>query len=109
MIVLPKSGRHSDGRRHQHSHEDKSARSDPQPFEGVWCEVLSWLQKQPDATATDLPDRLMRRYPEHYSGRQLRTLQRRVRQWRGVVAEQLVYLQQNRVKGQRKTEASSDL
>ena len=94
MMVLPKSGRHSDGRRHQHSHEDRSARSDPQSFEGfegVWCEVLSWLQKQPDVTATNLLNRLMRRYPERHSRRQLRTLQRRVCQWRGVVAEQLVY------------------
>ena len=66
-------------------------RSRPDPFEGVWCEVLSWLQKQPDVTAVDLLDRLMSRYPDRYSRRQLRTLQRRVRQWRGVVAKQLVY------------------
>ena len=92
MMVLPKSRRHSDGRRHQHSHEDRSARSDPQSsFEGVWCDVLSWLQKQPDVTATNLLNRLMRRCPERHSRRQLRTLQRRVCQWRGVVAEQLVY------------------
>ena len=66
-------------------------RSRPDPFEGVWCEVLSWLQQQPDVTVTDLLDQLMRRYPERYSRRQLRTLQRRVSQWRGVVAKQLVY------------------
>ncbi len=36
-------------------------------------------------------DRLMRRYPDRYSRRQLRTLQRRVSQWRGVMAKQLVY------------------
>ena len=60
------------------------------PFEGVWCEILGWLQKQPDVTAAELLDRLMSRYPESYSRRQLRTLQRRVRQWRGVVAKQLV-------------------
>ncbi len=34
---------------------------------------------------------LMARYPNRYSRRQLRTLQRRVRQWRIVVAKQLVY------------------
>ena len=33
----------------------------------------------------------MARYPNRYSRRQLRTLQRRVRQWRIVVAKQLVY------------------
>ena len=55
-------------------------RTRPDPFEGVWCEVLSWLQHQPDATAAELMDRLILRYPERYSRSQLRTLQRRVRQ-----------------------------
>ena len=57
----------------------------------VWCEILDWLQQQPDAKAAELLDRLMARYPNRYSRRQLRTLQRRVRQWRIVVAKQLVY------------------
>ena len=63
----------------------------PDPFEGVWCEILDWLQQQPDTTAADLLHRLMSRYPGRYSRRQLRTLQRRVRQWRGVIAKNLVY------------------
>ena len=67
-------------------------RTRPDPFEGVWCEVLGWLQQQPDATAPELMDRLIQRYPERYSRRQLRTLQRRVSQWRGVMAKQLVYV-----------------
>ena len=66
-------------------------RTRPDPFEGVWCEVLSWLQQQPDAPAAELMDRLICHYPERYSRRQLRTLQRRVSQWRGVMAKQLVY------------------
>ena len=33
-------------------------RTQPDPFEGVWCEVLSWLQQQPDTAAADLMDRL---------------------------------------------------
>ena len=66
-------------------------RSRPDPFEGVWCEILEWLQKHPDITAAALLERLMRRYPARYSRRQLRTLPRRVRQWRRVVARQLVY------------------
>lgn len=61
------------------------------PFEGVWCEVLDCIQQQPDTTAADLLDRLMSRYPGRYSRRQLQTLQRRVRQWRGVIAKNLVY------------------
>ena len=57
----------------------------------MWCEVLGWLQQQPDATAAELMDRLILRYPERYSRGQLRTLQRRVRQWRSVMAKQLLY------------------
>ena len=69
----------------------RGIRTRPDPFEGVWCEILDWLQQHPDAKAAELLDRLMARYPGRYSRRQLRTLQRRVRQWRIVVAKQLVY------------------
>ena len=53
--------------------------------------MLGWLQQQPDATAAELMDRLILRYPERYIWGQLRTLQRRVSQRRGVMAKQLVY------------------
>ena len=69
----------------------RGQRTRPDPFEGVWCEILVWLQQQPDLKAAELLDRLMARYPNRYSRCQLRTLQRRVRQWRIVVAKQLVY------------------
>ena len=69
----------------------RGIRTRPDPFEGVWCEILDCLQQQPDAKAAELLDRLMACYPNRYSRRQLRTLQRRVRQWRIVVAKQLVY------------------
>ena len=36
-------------------------------------------------------DRLIRRYPDRYSRNQLRTLQRRVKQRLGVMANKLVY------------------
>ena len=69
----------------------RGQRTRPDPFEGVCCEILDWLQQQLDAKAAELLDRLMARYPNRYSRRQLRTLQRRVRQWPIVVAKQLVY------------------
>lgn len=69
----------------------RTCRSRPDPFDGVWCEILGWIQKQPDITASALMDRSMRRYPDRYSRRQLRTLQCRARQWRRLVARQLVY------------------
>ena len=57
----------------------------------VWCEILDWLQRKPDATARELLYRLICRHPERFSRSHLRTLQRRVRQWRRVMARELVY------------------
>ena len=61
------------------------------PFEGVWCDVLSWLQEDPDAKAIALLDRLKSTHPDRFSDTHLRTLQRRVQQWRGIMAQKLVH------------------
>ena len=61
------------------------------PFEGVWCDVLLWLQKDPDTNAKDLLAKLREAYPGRFSDAHLRTLQRRVKDWRGVMAKRLVY------------------
>jgi len=66
-------------------------RTRPDPFEGVWTEVLGWLQAEPDATAKALFHRLQEKYPRRYSPGQLRTLQRRVKDWRAMMARELVY------------------
>ena len=61
------------------------------PFEGVWPQVLRWLQHEPDSTAKALLDRWRELHPDRFRHGQLRTLQRRVRRWRTVMARQLVY------------------
>jgi hypothetical protein len=61
------------------------------PFETVWYQVLSWLQESPEITAKKLFERLQCEYPGHFADGQLRTLQRRVREWREVMARKLVY------------------
>ena len=61
------------------------------PFDGVWCDVLLWLQEDPDATAKALLEQLQSNYPGRFTNAQLRTLQRRVQQWRAVMAKKLVY------------------
>ena len=66
-------------------------RTRPDPFEGVWCDVLSWLQEDPDAKAIALLNRLKSAYPDRFSDTHLRTLQRRVQQWRGIMSKELVY------------------
>ena len=61
------------------------------PFEGVWCDVLLWLEKDPGTNAKDLLTRLRTAHPDRFGDAQLRTLQRRVKDWRGVMAKKLVY------------------
>jgi len=60
-------------------------------FEDVWPEVLYWLSEEPDATAKSLFERLMIKYPGKFFSGQLRTLQRRVKEWRYVMARELVF------------------
>ena len=61
------------------------------PFEGVWCDGLGWLQEDPDASAVSSPGWLQEREPDRFSRAHLRTLERGVQQWRGIVADKLVY------------------
>ena len=61
------------------------------PFDGVCCDVLLWLQKDPDTNAKDLLAKLREAYPGRFGDAHLRTLQRRVKDWRGVMAKRLVY------------------
>lgn len=61
------------------------------PFEGVWSELLSWLERDPDATGQSLFARLQEVHPGKFTDGQVRTLQRRVRQWRHIMAKQLIY------------------
>ena len=61
------------------------------PFEMVWTDVLRRLQESPDITAKELFERLQREQPERFPDSQLRTLQRRVLEWRHLMARKLVY------------------
>lgn len=61
------------------------------PFEAVWPSVCEWLETDPDQTAKALFQRLQRESPDAFSDGQLRTLQRRVKQWRRHKAHQLVF------------------
>lgn len=71
------------GPRHWRTHKD--------PFEGVWAEVLGWLHADPEATAKAVLARLQQSYPGRFPDGQLRTLQRRLREWRRVMARELVH------------------
>ena len=60
------------------------------PFEDVWAEILRWLEKEPDITAKMAFDRLQSKGESRFTSGQLRTLQRRIKEWRRVVAEHLI-------------------
>lgn len=74
----------------------RSARSAPRgciqasPFEEVWPLIEQWLNEQPDATAKALFQRLQAQTPTPFAPGQLRTLQRRVKEWRTAMARRLV-------------------
>lgn len=61
------------------------------PFESVWARVLVWLEAEPDRTAKELLLRLQQECPGEFADGQLRTLQRRVKQWRSLAARRLVF------------------
>jgi transposase len=52
------------------------------PFAADWAELRARLAEAPELEATTLFEDLLRRKPEGYSPGQVRTLQRRVKQWR---------------------------
>ena len=64
-------------------------RTRPDPFEGVWPEILAWLEEEPGITAKAVLDRLCSGHPDRFSEANLRTLQRGVKKWRGVMARKL--------------------
>jgi transposase InsO family protein len=78
------------------THRNESAsprtwRTRKDPFEEVWPEILVWLRHDPDSTAKSLMEQLHRVYPGRFPDGQLRTLQRRIREWRHVMARTLVH------------------
>jgi hypothetical protein len=93
LAKLPKLWREGEARptHRQGPSRPRTWRTRKDPFEGVWAEILLWLQEDPEATAKSLFERLDRAYPGRFPGGQLRTLQRRIREWRRVMARELVY------------------
>lgn len=62
--------------------EPRDWRTRPDPFAEHWPALEAKLREAPGLEAKTLLDELVAQHPEQYSQGQLRTLQRRVRQWR---------------------------
>ncbi len=60
------------------------------PFEAVWSQARKWLEQEPDITGKALFARLRAKHPGEFAPGQLRTLQRRVRDWRQAMARELL-------------------
>ena len=60
----------------------RTYRTRPDPFATAWDEIQVWLAAAPERTAKSIFQDLQRRYPGRYPDVQLRTLQRRVQEWR---------------------------
>jgi hypothetical protein len=93
LAKLPELWRAGEARpTHRHGDRpDRCYRTRKDPFEGVWADILLWLQEDPEATAKSLLERLHKEHPGRFPDGQLRTLQRRLREWRRVMARELVY------------------
>ena len=61
------------------------------PFEAVWPAVILWLITEPDRTAQELLGRLQVEHPGTFAFGQVRTLQRRVQDWRRAAARKMVF------------------
>ena len=60
------------------------------PFASVWPRILGWLEAEPDRTAKELLRRLQRE-GGHFADGQIRTLQRRVKEWRRTAVRRLIF------------------
>ena len=61
------------------------------PFETAWPCIRAWLEAEPDRIGRELFVRLQGELPGVFPDGQLRTFQRRVREWRHAAARQLVF------------------
>ncbi|HWH56989.1 MAG TPA: IS21 family transposase [Terriglobales bacterium] len=65
------------------SKEDRNWRTRPDPFAEVWEELRGLVDANPGLEAKTLFESLQRQHPGRFSDGQLRTLQRRLKHWRG--------------------------
>ena len=93
LAALPELWRQGEARPTHRKGEAKARdwRTREDPFKDVWTDLLLWLQKEPDITAKDLLQKLDGKHPGQFGSKLLRTLQRRVGEWRGTMARRLVF------------------
>ena len=71
--------------------KQKRGRRRPDPLVAVTGQLRSWFEADPSRTGRELLERLQGEYPDCYPAGLLRTLQRRLKVWRGEMAQALVF------------------
>jgi len=77
---------------------ERGWRTRKDPFVEFWPEVEAWLSANPGMQARSAFEELQRRYPGRFEDRQLRSLQRRFKQWRldhGVAVKAIYFAQEH--------------
>ena len=69
----------------------KRERRRPDPFAAVTAQVREWFEAEPWRSSRELCEKLQGERPGMYPAEQLRTLQRRLKVWRGEMARQMVF------------------
>ena len=69
----------------------RKKRKTPDPFGAVSEKLRGWFEAEPWRTSRELLERLQSEHVDSYSDGQLRTLQRRVKEWRRETAHQMVF------------------
>ena len=69
----------------------KRSRRRPDPFAAVTTELRGWFEAEPWHTSRELLERLQAQCPGGYPDGQLRTLQRRLKEWRREAAHRMVF------------------
>ena len=69
----------------------KRGRRRPDPFAAVTGTLRIWFEAEPLRTSHELLDRLMTEHPDAFMSVQIRTLQRRIKQWRSEAAHKFVF------------------
>jgi hypothetical protein len=69
----------------------KRSRRRPDPLAAVTTELRGWFEAEPWRTSRELLERLQTEYPDAYPDGRLRTLQRRLKEWRREAAHRMVF------------------
>lgn len=90
--------RYREGARQKGSRPARGYRTRTDPFEAVWPEVEAMLEVAPGLEAKTIFERLRERGETSFTDGQLRTLQRKVRRWRGLHGprKEVMFPQQHR-------------